>query len=124
MKKLLKFVLLIISPVLFATGCGNSSAEEVPDPEASDGRIYLKEYDQQSVNELVSGRWKTVPEGRYLTFNNREAIGEDSVYVPKDVQWEKNDYGYQWSARMGTLTDTVWLISVSKYHDTLHYASP
>ncbi|MDR2118420.1 MAG: hypothetical protein LBP25_02635 [Tannerellaceae bacterium] len=126
MKKVLKFVLLIISPVLFATGCGNSSADESlePDPEASDGRIYLKEYDLEEAKALATGRWKTIPEGRYLTFSYAETIGEDSIYVPKDVQWEKNDYGYQWSARMGTLTDTIWLISFSKYHDTLHYASP
>jgi hypothetical protein len=127
MKTILKCILLIISPVLFAASCSKTPAEDVPEPnpEVSDNRLYFKNYDQQSVNELVTGYWKTLPEGLYLNFGYRQVIAPDTVYLLGTVTWEKNDYGFEWYYQSGVLEETFWLISINEgRRDTLHYTSP
>ena len=127
METFLKCILPLTLLALFAAGCSQSpEAEE--EPEASDGRIYFKEQDSEwEVQELALGCWKTLPEGRYLLFPSTTSvrtIGKDTVYFPEQVIWTKNDYGYEWRARLGSFEDALWMISLSAGRDTLHYTSP
>jgi hypothetical protein len=119
MKKILQSVLLIIPPVLFAAGCAQSPAE----PEVTDPMLYFKNYDLQSVRELTEGLWKTIPEGRYLRCSAKK-IYQDAFYTSETVEWKKNDYGYEYYFRSNAFEDTIWLISLTCYHDTLYYTSP
>ncbi|MDR1557221.1 MAG: hypothetical protein LBS88_09370 [Tannerellaceae bacterium] len=124
MKNILKFIFLIIAPVILAAGC--SDAKDAPKPEeVSDGRTYFKGVHRNGVTDLVEGWWKTVPESHYPMFTfYGKAIGSDTVYNLQTVEWKENSYGIEWVVKAGAFADTIWLISLSEGRDTLYYTSP
>ncbi|MDR2809318.1 MAG: hypothetical protein LBB84_02010 [Tannerellaceae bacterium] len=122
MKKSLKFVLLLLTSFLFLAGCSESSEE---DEYVWDGRVYFNTLYQRDVDELVTGHWKTLPDGLYMTYAPyATVINADSIYSLGRVQWEKNDHGFAWTCPSDLFAHTVWMITMNEGRDTLHYTSP